>query len=73
LFLEQFVIYAEINVYILYEYKAFFLQAEHILILSKVKIMEITTKLMNQNRLLYENARDSGIQIKKRFFLFAIL
>ncbi|RIA83404.1 peptidase family C50-domain-containing protein [Glomus cerebriforme] len=34
-------------------------KAEHILILSKVKIMEITTKLMSQNRLLYENIRDS--------------
>ncbi|GBC35024.1 uncharacterized protein OCT59_023160 [Rhizophagus irregularis] len=34
-------------------------KAEHIFILSKVKIMEITTKLMSQNRLLYENIRDS--------------
>ncbi|GBB95150.1 hypothetical protein RclHR1_02490005 [Rhizophagus clarus] len=30
-------------------------KAEHIFILSKVKIMEITAKLMNQNSLLYEN------------------
>lgn len=33
--------------------------------------MEITTKLMNQNRLLYENVRDSGILYNFNF-LFVI-
>ncbi|CAI2170099.1 16975_t:CDS:10 [Funneliformis geosporum] len=38
-------------------------KAEHLLILSKVKVMEITAKLTNQNRLLFENVLDSVLSL----------